>query len=59
MYYTSHFKIDFTKVQTLEDVIRILKVLDIAIGPDIKGIDEIKDLIKEEPKENGSFITLT
>jgi hypothetical protein len=53
MYYTSHYKIDFEKVKTLEDVIRILKVLDVAFEPYTKGLDEIKDLIKEEPKGGG------
>jgi len=50
MYYTSHYKIDFEKVKTLEDVIRILKVLDVAFEPYTKGLDEIKDLTKEESK---------
>lgn len=50
MYFTSHYKIDFEKVKTLEDVIRILKVLDVAFEPSAKGLDQIKDLVKEEPK---------
>lgn len=52
MYFTSHYKIDFEKVKTLEDVIRILKVLDIAFEPNTKNLDEIKDLIKETPKNS-------
>jgi len=50
MYYTSHYKIDFEKVKTLEDVIRILKVLNVSFKPYTKGLDEIKDLVKKEPK---------
>lgn len=53
MYFTSHYKIDFEKVKTLEDVIRIFKVLDVSFGLHTKGLDEIKDLIKEEPKSGG------
>ncbi len=56
MYYTSYYKIDFEKVKTLDDVIRILKAKDITFEPD-ENIEEIKDLVKSVPK-NGAPATL-
>lgn len=49
MYFTHHYKIDFEKVKTLEDVIRILKAID--IGFENGAEKEITDLVKYVPKE--------
>lgn len=57
MYYLSHYKIDFEKVKTLEDCIRILKALDISFEPNHEGLKEIEDLIELKPKnETQNFI---
>lgn len=50
MYYLQHYKIDFQKVKTTEDIIRILKVLDISFDPNTKNIASIKDLTIIEEK---------
>jgi hypothetical protein len=50
MYYTSHYKIDFEKVKSLEDVIRILKALDLSLEADHPNLKEILDLLKLEEK---------
>lgn len=42
------YTLDFDKIKTTEDVIRILKALDIKFAEGVKNIESIKDLIKEE-----------
>lgn len=55
MYLTHHEVIDFDKVKTLEDVIRILKALDLSFEG--MASSEISDLVKTVPKETGSLST--
>lgn len=51
MYCTSHEVIDFDKVKTLEDVIRILKALDVSFEG--MASSKISDLVKTVPKKIG------
>jgi hypothetical protein len=51
MYSKTHYKIDFDKVNTIEDIKRILKVLNIAIEPNSRILKEIADLVRLEPKQ--------
>lgn len=51
MYFTSHYKIDFDKVKTLEDVKRILKVLDLGLEPNHPKLKDIEDLVKLKVKQ--------
>jgi hypothetical protein len=53
MYYLQHYKINFEKVKTTEDVIRILKALDISIELNNQSVNEIKDLLVLVDKQSG------
>lgn len=44
--------IDFDKVKTLDDVIRILKALNITFSHDFPNLQYIEDLTTEKHKEN-------
>lgn len=55
MYFTHHYKIDFEKVKSLEDVIRILKAMDISFERS-DNVKEIEDLIKLEEKPMGRAV---
>ena len=55
MYCTQHYKIDYDKVKTSKDVIRILKALDISFDQSVEDIDDIKDLIVLVDKGNTNF----
>ena len=50
MYYVSHYVIDWDKVQSLEDVKRLLKAMNVAFEIDNPKLEEIIDLVKLEPK---------
>lgn len=45
MYYLNHYKIDWEKVEGLEDIKRILKALDISFEPNSYALNSIKDLV--------------
>lgn len=55
MYLTQHYKIDYNKVKTTKDIVRILKVLDMAFEQSVKDIDDIKDLVVLVDKGNTNF----
>lgn len=59
MYYLNHYKINFDKVKTTEDIIRILKALDISIEPNSESVDDIKDLLILVDKQSGKPSTST
>jgi hypothetical protein len=42
------YEIDFEKVKTVEDVVRILKVMNITFSEWMSQIDDVKDLLKEK-----------
>ena len=50
MYWTNHYVIDWEKVQTLDDMKRILAAVNIAFEPDDSRLSSIKDFVREEPK---------
>lgn len=54
MYHFQHYKIDFDKVNSIEDVIRALKALDISFEENDSRVHEIEDLVvlvdKDAPK---------
>lgn len=45
MYYTNHYVIDWSKVNTLEQIKTILMVLDISFEPNCPAIEPIKELL--------------
>jgi len=49
MYYLNHYVIDWDKVQSLDDVKRLLKALHISFEPNA-DIASIKDLVKLQDK---------
>ena len=59
MYFTSHYKIDFDKVNTIEDIKRILKVLDLGLEPNHPNLKDIEDLVKLEEKQSFGSIPLS
>jgi len=50
MYWLNHYVIDWSKVQTLDDMKRIITAVQITFEPDSPMLDSIKDLVREEPK---------
>lgn len=50
MYYLHHYVIDWEKVQSLDDMKRLLAAMQIAFERDHKSIESIKDLVQLEPK---------
>jgi len=50
MYWLNHYVIDWSKVQTLDDMKRIIAAVQITFEPDSPMLDSIKDLVREEPK---------
>lgn len=49
-----HYKIDFDKVKSIEDVIKILKVMDVSIEMSSDGIKDIKDMLILKNKRDDS-----
>lgn len=56
MYLLQHYKIDFEKVKTTEDVIRILKAFDVAFEQYNEGVKEIQDLVILVDKKGGQAV---
>lgn len=52
MYFLQHYKIDFDKVQTIEDIKRLLKAIDIGFEPNNPRLKDIEDLVKLEDKQS-------
>ena len=52
MYWLNHYVIDWDKVQTLDDMKRIIMAVDITFEPDSPLLESVKDLVREEPKGN-------
>jgi hypothetical protein len=50
MYYVNHYVIDWNKVQTLDDLKRIMESMNIAFEPDCPTVDGIIDLLRLEKK---------
>ena len=50
MYYLSHYVIDWDKVQTLDDLKRIVAAVQITFEPNNSHIENIKDLVHLEAK---------
>jgi len=50
VYYTSHYVIDWNKVETLEDMKLLLKAIDFAFEPNNPHLDSIMHLVKQKEK---------
>jgi len=52
MYYLNHYKIAWDKVQTLDDIKKILQALDLAFEPNCPSLILIKDyvVLQDKPK---------
>ena len=50
MYYKQHYAIDWDKVQTLDDVKRLIRASGLAFEQDAQGLHEIMDLVRLEDK---------
>jgi hypothetical protein len=51
VWYTSHYVVDWDKVQTSEDIKRLLIVFGPMFEPDTKGLETIMDLVVLKDKE--------
>ena len=51
MYLLNHYVVDWNKVKNIDDVVEILKMLDISISPDTNLTTTQKYLLKLEEKE--------
>lgn len=51
MYFLNHYVVDWNKVKNIDDVVEILKMLDISISPDTNLTSTQKYLLKLEEKE--------
>jgi len=49
MYYTNHYVIDWDKVESLEDLKKLIKAMEISFEPN-HDISDIKHLVKLEDK---------
>lgn len=50
MDWLTHYVVDWDKVQTLDDLKRIIAAVDITFELDSPHLKSIKDLLREEPK---------
>lgn len=50
MYYLDHYVIDWSKVQTLDDMKRLIAAMQITFEPNNPNIESIKDLVRMEKK---------
>ena len=55
---TKMYEFDFDKIKTVEQVIELLKGLQISFSENFAGIEQVRHLIKEKNPEN-SFWTST
>ena len=55
---TKMYEFDFDKIKTVEQVIELLKGLQISFSENFAGIEKVRHLIKEKNSEN-SFWTST
>jgi len=55
---TKIYEFDFDKIKTVEDVIELLKGLQISFSENYKGIENIRHIIKEK-KDEKPFWTST
>lgn len=53
MYFLHHYVIDYDKINTVEDIKRILQALEIAFEQGNKGVQSIKDLVVLVDKQTG------
>jgi hypothetical protein len=50
MYYLERYLIDWNKVQTLDDMKRLIAAVNISFEPNNPNIESIKDLVRLEKK---------
>lgn len=51
MFYFDHYVIDWEKVQTIEDIKRVLAALNIAFEPNSPALKSVMDLVRQERKQ--------
>ena len=57
VYCTHHYVINWDKVQTLDDMKRLMKAIDFSFEPNHSDIEKIKDLVELKEKEKIGFLT--
>ena len=50
-YFTQHYVVDWNKVKTFEDLIRVLKVMEISFEQDTTFLSNIMDLVTLQDKD--------
>ena len=51
MFYYDHYVVDWEKVQTIDDIKRVLAALSIAFEPNSPALESVKDLVRRERKK--------
>ena len=59
MYWTHHYIIDWTKVNTLEDIKKILEVTIPPLECTLDGVGKIQEFLIEKPKDMGTTSSLS
>ena len=59
MYYTSHYVIDWDKVETLEDMKLLISAMEISFEPDSPNLGTILHLVRQEEKKGHLFFNTT
>jgi len=54
VYWTHHYVIDWDKVQTVDDLKRLLRAMQISFDGD-HDVSDIQDLVRLEPKLKGGL----
>lgn len=58
MHYLTHYVIDWDKVQSLDDIKRLLAAMRITFEPNCASLDAIHDLVRSEPKASIGMVPL-
>jgi hypothetical protein len=56
MYWLNHYVVDWDKVQTLDDMKRLMKAMNITFEPDYEGLEDIKYLLRLESKSKAPIV---
>jgi len=59
MYYTSHYVIDWDKVETLEDMKLLISAMEITFEPNSPNLPSIMHLVRHEEKKGHLFFNTT
>jgi hypothetical protein len=56
MYYLNHYKVDWNKVHTINDIKKILQSLNLAFEPNCSTLESIREYVVLENKVPQNFV---